>query len=54
MKVRLKVLKKTKPEQYNLASKYLKFLSNRSKYNETERYKLKFTLNQDFILSNYF
>jgi len=46
MKVRLKVLKKTKPEQYNLASKYLKFLSNRSKYNETERYKLKFTLNQ--------
>jgi len=46
MKVRLKVLKNTKPEQYNLASKYLKFLSNRSKYDETERYKLKFTLNQ--------
>ena len=46
MKVRLGVLKKTKPEHYKLASKYLKFLSNRSKYNETKRYTLKFTLNQ--------
>jgi len=46
MKVRLKVLKTTKPEQYKLASKYLKFLSNRSKYHEIERYKLKFTPNQ--------
>jgi len=46
MKVRLKVLKTTKPGQYRLASKYLKFLSNRSKYNETERYTLKFTPNQ--------
>jgi uncharacterized protein (DUF2237 family) len=46
MKVRLEVLKKTKPMQYKLASKYLKFLSNRSKYNETARYTLKFTLNQ--------
>jgi len=46
MKVRLGVLKKTKPEHYTLSSKYLKFLSNRSKYNETKRYTLKFTLNQ--------
>ena len=46
MKVRLKVLKTTKPEQYRLASKYLKFLSNRSKYNNTVRYTLKFTPNQ--------
>ena len=46
MKVRLEVLKKTKTEQYKLASKYLKFLSNRSKYNQIKRYTLKFTLNQ--------
>ena len=46
MKVRLGVLKKTKPEHYTLASKYLKFLSNRSKYNKIKRYTLKFTLHQ--------
>jgi len=46
MKVRLGVLKNRKPDHYKLASKYLKFLSNRSKYNETKRYTLKFTLNQ--------
>lgn len=46
MKVRLEVLKTTKPLQYRLASKYLKFLSNRSKYNQIKRYTLKFTPNQ--------
>jgi len=46
MKVRLGVLRKTKLEHYKLASKYLKFLSNRSKYDKTQRYTLKFTPNQ--------
>jgi hypothetical protein len=45
LKVRLEVLKKTKPEQYKLAEKYFKFLGKRTKLNEEERYKLTLTLN---------
>jgi hypothetical protein len=39
MKVRLNVLKNKKPEQYNLSNKYFKFLGNRTKLHENERYK---------------
>ena len=42
MKVRLEVLKKTKPEQYKLALKYFKFLGKRTKLDESERYSLVF------------
>lgn len=45
MKVRLEVLKATKPEQYKLALKYFKFLGKRTKMNESERYSLKFIKN---------
>ena len=40
--VRLKVIKKIKPTQYALASKYFKFLKHRSTLPNDERYKLKF------------
>jgi hypothetical protein len=46
MKVRLEVLKKIKPEQYKLSLRYFKFLGKRTKLDESERYSLKFTLNQ--------
>uniref|UniRef100_A0A6C0DU14 Uncharacterized protein n=1 Tax=viral metagenome TaxID=1070528 RepID=A0A6C0DU14_9ZZZZ len=39
MKVRLNVLKNKKLEQYNLSNKYFKFLGNRTKLDENERYK---------------
>jgi hypothetical protein len=42
MKVRLEVLKSTKPEQYKLALRYFKFLGKRTKLDESERYSLKF------------
>jgi hypothetical protein len=42
MKVRLEVLKSTKPEQYQLALKYFKFLGNRTKLDKSDRYSLKF------------
>ena len=42
MKVRLNVLKHLKPQQYALANKYFLFLGERTKLNETERYKLSF------------
>ena len=42
MKVRLKVLQSTKPKQYALANKYIKFLGKRTKLNETDRYKVSF------------
>ena len=42
MKVRLKVLQSTKPKQYTLANKYLKFLSKRTKLSEKDRYKVSF------------
>jgi hypothetical protein len=40
--VRLKVIKKIKPVQYELALKYFKFLKYRSSLPNDERYKLKF------------
>ena len=40
--VRLKVIKKIKPTQYALASKYFKFLRHRTTLPNNERYKLKF------------
>ena len=43
MKVRLEVLKKTKPEQYNLSKKYFKFLGKRTKLDNKTRYKTIFT-----------
>ena len=42
--VRLRVLKKMKPEQYELAQKYFKFLQNRTSLADDERYKLQFRL----------
>ena len=43
MKVRLEVLKKTKPEQYNLSKKYFEFLGKRTKLDNKTRYKTIFT-----------
>jgi len=42
--VRLKVIKKIKPMQYRLASKYFTFLKNRTSLPDNERYKSKFTI----------
>jgi hypothetical protein len=42
MKVRLKVLENKKPQQFNLANKYFKFLGKRTKLEDKERYKLTF------------
>ena len=42
MKVRLKVLRNKKPQQYALANKYFIFLGKRTKLEETARYKLSF------------
>ena len=42
MKVRLEVLKDSKPQQYKLALKYFKFLGKRTKLDESERYSLVF------------
>jgi len=39
MKVRLEVLKKTKPEQYRLSKKYFNFLSKRTDLDNKSRYK---------------
>jgi hypothetical protein len=43
MKVRLEVLKDKKPEQYNIAKKYLEFLSKRTNLNDKERYNMVFS-----------
>tara|TARA_Y100000816_G_scaffold4247_1_gene2564 strand:- start:714 stop:1235 length:522 start_codon:yes stop_codon:yes gene_type:complete len=44
MYVRLKVLKKKKPKEFNLSKRYFKFLRNRTKYKtDKERKYLKFT-----------
>ena len=43
MKVRLEVLKNIKPKQYNLSNKYFIFLGKRTKLEDKERYKYKFT-----------
>jgi len=42
MKVRLKVLKHLKPQQYALAHDYFLFLGKRTKLEEKDRYKLSF------------
>ena len=42
--VRLRVLKKIKPDQYKLALKYFRFLKYRTSLPSNERYKLKFIL----------
>ena len=42
--VRLRVLKNKKPEQYELADKYFKFLKYRTSLPSDERYKLRFTV----------
>lgn len=42
MKVRLKVLQYSKPEQYALANKYFNFLGQRTKLQEKERYRFTF------------
>ena len=42
MKVRLEVLKKTKPEQYNLSKKYFDFLVKRTQLDNKTRYKAVF------------
>jgi hypothetical protein len=44
MKVRLQVLKNKKPDQYNMATRYLQFLGKRTKLSDTDRYKSKFNL----------
>ena len=43
MYVRLKVLKNKKPKQFALANKYFNFLGKRTKLEEKERYKLRFS-----------
>lgn len=43
--VRLKVLKKTKPIQYRIASKYFRFLKYRTTLPNNQRYKLIFEMN---------
>ncbi len=45
MKVRLKVLQLKKPRQYALANKYFKFLGNRTKLSEKDRYNIAFKYN---------
>jgi len=42
MKVRLKVLKQKKPDEYKLAKEYFEFLGERTKLNEEDRYRVVF------------
>jgi hypothetical protein len=44
MNVRLKVLRKTKPEQFALANKYFTFLGKRTKLQEKSRYNFSFKM----------
>jgi hypothetical protein len=44
MKVRLEVLKNKKPQEYKLSEKYFKFLGERTKLKNEERYKFNFKL----------
>jgi hypothetical protein len=44
MKVRLEVLASKKPEEYKLANRYFKFLSDRTDLSENERYNSVFTI----------
>ena len=42
MKVRLEVLRDKKPKEYHLAKKYFHFLSERTRMNESDRYRATF------------
>jgi len=44
MKVRVEVLKDKKPRQFEIANQYFKFLGERTKLNESERYKFIFKI----------
>lgn len=44
MKVRLNVLKNKKPEEYKLSERYFKFLGERTKLNNNERYNFNFKI----------
>ena len=44
MKVRLEVLKDIKPQQYKLSERYFKFLGERTKINNDDRYKFNFKI----------
>jgi hypothetical protein len=44
MKVRLEVLKDIKPQQYKLSEKYFKFLGERTKLDNRDRYKFNFKI----------
>lgn len=44
MKVRLGVLKDKKPQEYKLSERYFKFLGERTKLNNDERYKFNFKI----------
>ena len=44
MKVRLKVMKAKKPDEYKLAERYFQFLRHRTSLPDDERYKLKFKM----------
>jgi len=44
MKVRLGVLQHIKPQEYALSNKYFKFLGNRTKLKNDDRYKYKFDI----------
>ena len=44
MKVRLEVLKDKKPQEYKLSEKYFKFLGERTKLKDSERYKFYFKI----------
>ena len=44
MKVRLEVLKNKKPQEYELSERYFKFLGERTKLNNNDRYKFNFKI----------
>lgn len=44
MKVRLEVLRHTKPKQYALAKRYFEFLGKRTTLSENERYRFHFSI----------
>ena len=44
MRVRLRVMKAKKPDEYTLAERYFQFLKKRSSLPDEERYKLKFMI----------
>lgn len=46
MKVRLEVIKNKKPDQYRLAARYFKFLGQRTKMEENDRYSATFYLSK--------